>query len=103
LAAGGEDRHVVTKGRDALLRRNWIGALAFATALAMAGVPTHAFDESKYPDFAGQWKKPRTNGTIAVINQWDITKPVGRGQQAPLTPEYQAIFEAGLADQAAGG
>jgi hypothetical protein len=37
------------------------------------------------------------------INQWDITKPVGRGQQAPLTPEYQAIFEAGLADQAAGG
>jgi hypothetical protein len=40
---------------------------------------------------------------VAVINQWDITKPVGRGQQAPLTPEYQAIFEAGLADQEAGG
>ena len=86
-----------------MLRRNWIGALAVAAAFAMAGAPAHAFDESKYPDFAGQWKKPRTNGTIAVINQWDITKPVGRGQQAPLTPEYQAIFEAGLADQAAGG
>jgi hypothetical protein len=103
LAAGDEDRHVVTKGRGALLRRNWIGALAVAAALAMAGAPAQAFDESKYPDFAGQWKKPRINGTIAVINQWDITKPVGRGQQAPLTPEYQAIFEAGLADQAAGG
>ena len=53
-----------------MLRRNWIGALAFAAAFAMAGAPAHAFDESKYLDFAGQWKKPRTNGTIAVINQW---------------------------------
>jgi hypothetical protein len=35
--------------------------------------------------------------------QWDPTKPIGRGQQAPLTPEYQAIFEASLADQAVGG
>jgi hypothetical protein len=86
-----------------LRRGNWIGAFALAAAFAMAGAPAQGFDESKYPDFAGQWKKPRTNGTIAVINQWDITKPVGRGQQAPLTPEYQAIFEAGLADQAAGG
>jgi hypothetical protein len=30
-------------------------------------------------------------------------EPIGRGQQAPLTPEYQAIFEASLADQALGG
>jgi hypothetical protein len=27
----------------------------------------------------------------------------GRGQRAPLTPEYQAIHDASLADQAAGG
>src|SRR5713101_6219128 len=27
----------------------------------------------------------------------------GRGQQAPLTAEYQALFEAGLKDQAEGG
>ena len=27
----------------------------------------------------------------------------GRGQGAPLTPEYQAVFEANLADQKAGG
>ena len=27
----------------------------------------------------------------------------GRGQQAPLTPEYQTLHEASLADQAAGG
>ena len=35
--------------------------------------------------------------------QWDTGKPMGRGQQAPLTPEFQAIFEAGLASQREGG
>jgi len=38
-----------------------------------------------------------------IGNRWDQTKRPGRAQQAPLTPEYQAIFEASLADQAAGG
>jgi hypothetical protein len=31
------------------------------------------------------------------------SKPPGAGQEAPLTPEYQAIFEANLKDQAEGG
>jgi hypothetical protein len=34
---------------------------------------------------------------------FDPTKPWGLGQQAPLTPEYQAILEASIADQANGG
>ncbi len=42
-------------------------------------------------------------GRIGVGNQWDPTKPGGPAQQAPLKPEYQAIYEANLADQAAGG
>ena len=33
----------------------------------------------------------------------DQTKPWGFGQEAPLTAEYQAVLEASLADQAAGG
>src|SRR6266478_5695392 len=33
-------------------------------------------------------------------NPFDHAKPWGLGQQAPLTPEYQAVFEASLADQA---
>jgi len=33
----------------------------------------------------------------------DPTKPPGLGQQAPLTPEYQAIFEATLKDRASAG
>jgi hypothetical protein len=38
------------------------------------------------------------NGT-----RFDPSKPAGRAQEPPLTPEYQAIFEANLKDQAAGG
>ena len=53
-------------------------------------------DSSRYPDWVGQWKN--TSGI-----QWDQTKPLGRGQQGPLTSEYQARYEANLADQAAGG
>ena len=78
--------------------QNWIGAFAAAAAVVMAAIPAQAFDESKYPDFAGQWKRPP-----GIANQWDISKPVGRAQNPPLTPEYQAIYEAGLRDQAEGG
>jgi hypothetical protein len=60
--------------------------------------PAAAFDESKYPDWSGQWTRPPGVGF-----QWDQTRPMGRGQQAPLTPEYQAVLEASLAEQAAGG
>ena len=78
--------------------RNSIAAITVAATLALATAPAWAFDEAKYPDFSGQWRRPP-----GVAIQWDQTKPVGRGQQAPLTPEYQAVFEASLADQAAGG
>ena len=61
---------------------------------ALAGA--YAFDESRYPDWAGQWR-------LGPPTKWDPTKPPGREQEAPLTQEYQAIFEANLADQAAGG
>ncbi len=59
-----------------------------------------AFDGTKYPNLKGQWERLIIRG---VNGQHDQTKPQGRGQQAPLTPEYQAIFEANLADQARGG
>jgi hypothetical protein len=69
-----------------------------ALAAALAAVPAQAFDESKYPDFAGQWRRP--NG---VTVQWDQTKPVGLPQQAPLKPEFQVSLEASLRDQQLGG
>jgi hypothetical protein len=78
--------------------RDVIGAIALAaTAIAGPAVAQQPFDESKYPTFAGQWER------IGPLGVFDPTKPPGRGQQAPLTPEYQAVFEANLADVAKGG
>src|SRR2546422_8294839 len=85
-----------------MLPRPAMGATAVAAALAMMTAGALAFDETKYPDWSGQWKKP-PNVSDRPGNPWDQTKPIGRGQQAPLTPEYQAIFEASLAEQEKGG
>ena len=73
--------------------------LARALLLAVAfALPAQAeiFDSSKYPDWSGQWR-------VQGGNRWDASKPAGRGQEAPLTPEYLAVLEASLADQAIGG
>lgn len=75
--------------------RSSVVAVALA-ALCAGVVSVQAFDKSKYPDWSGEWR-------LGPPTKWDPSKPPGRGQEAPLTPEYQAIFEANLADQAAGG
>jgi hypothetical protein len=78
-----------------------LGQLIPATVLAVALLAVagaQAQDDSRYPDWSGQWKRPPGVGI-----QWDQTKRPGRAQQPPLTPEYQKIFEASLADQALGG
>ncbi len=64
-----------------------------------------AFDESKYPDLKGQWRRAERGDIAGGFGglRYDATKPPLLGQEAPLTPEYQAIYEANLADQAAGG
>ena len=78
--------------------RSFIGAIVAAAALAVTSASAATFDDSKYPDWAGQWRRPR-----GIATQWDQTKPSGLGQQAPLTPEYQKRLEASMADQADGG
>jgi hypothetical protein len=78
--------------------RSSIGSIALAAALCVPFAGAQAFDESKYPDLKGQWVRADSGAP-----RYDPTKPSGRGQQAPLKPEYQAILEASLADQAAGG
>ncbi len=75
-----------------------IRTIVTAAALTMMVSSAGAFDETKYPDWSGQWVRPRGVGT-----QWDQTKPSGLGQQAPLRPEYFERLKASLADQAAGG
>jgi hypothetical protein len=71
--------------------------------LPMTVVPTLAHDESKYPNLRGEWRRIAVPSGKYLGVQFDARKPAGPGQEAPLTPEYQKIFEANLADQALGG
>ena len=81
--------------------RRVIAALALAATLGLVCDMTcnmaSAHDESKYPDFSGQWFR-----TYGGNPRYDPTKPL-RKQEAPLTPEYQARFEASMKDQDEGG
>lgn len=70
--------------------RALIGSMALAAALAMTAGGAAAFDESKYPNFKGQWLRTTAPRWIDA-------------SQAPLTPEYRAIFEDNVRDQAEGG
>ena len=73
-------------------------ATAVAALLLTGAVAAGAQEQSRFPDWSGQWVRGPGMGT-----GWDPTKPQAFGQQAPLTPEYRAIFEAQLADKAQGG
>src|SRR5215510_3505399 len=72
-------------------------AMAVLSAALFAPNGGAAFDESKYPDWKGQWRRAETGPP-----RYDTSKPVNK-QEAPLTEEYQAIYAASIADQAAGG
>jgi hypothetical protein len=80
-----------------MLLRNSITAIGLATVLlTVAGA--RAQDASKYPNLKGQWV-----GVGAGLDaSWDPSKPAGIGQAAPLTPEYQAVYQAALASRASG-
>jgi len=80
-----------------MLHRRLIDALALAAALVLACDAALAFDESKFPDWSGQWLR-----TYGGNPRYDQTKPI-RKQEAPLKPEYQARFEGSMKDQDEGG
>ena len=77
-------------------------ALALAAALTMTIGAVQASDLAKYPDWSGGWTRFVVRG-LGGQPSFDQTKPWGRGQQAPLTAEYQKVLEDSLADQAKGG
>ena len=60
-------------------------------------------DASKYPNWKGQWTVIVAPGLEGQAVKFDPTKPWGRGQEAPLTAEYQKVHEDSMADQAKGG
>jgi len=85
---------------------------AAAIAMVMMTGTVQAAEAAKYPDWKGAWTRWFPPGSVLEPNggftaggqpSHDQTKPWGRGQEVPLTPEYQKVFEESLADQAAGG
>src|SRR5258705_651847 len=104
----------MSTGRTVMFHRRSIRAIAFLAlcicaqthiassqvASPQAASPSDAskYDPVRYPDWSGLMRWTARGG-----NRYDQTKTAGRAQQAPLTAEYQALFEAGLKDQAGGG
>src|SRR5262245_25410756 len=86
-------------GGNTMHYHNALGVIGLAL-VATCSV-AQAFDDTKYPDLWGQWIGVRIPG-VGGQPGFDPTKPWGRGQQAPLTAEYQAVLETSLADQARG-
>src|SRR5262245_62928357 len=78
-----------------MLARIAIGAATLVLGLPLTGAL--AQDTSKLPsNWEGQW------GRMSRVGIWDDSKPAGRGQQAPLTADYQKVLEENLKKQSEG-
>jgi hypothetical protein len=88
-----------------MLKRCSLGTLVLMAAVCVIFARANALDDAKHPDLIypnlkGKWDRAEGN---AGEGRFDPTKPPGRLQQAPLTAEYQDLYEANLADKKAGG
>src|ERR1700755_920750 len=89
-----------------MLHRAAIAATIFAILATALLTPTLARaldDPQKYPNWKGQWTRAPSGVAGQPQPPFDPSKPWGLGQNPPLPPEYQALYEAQLPDQAAGG
>src|SRR6476646_9852540 len=82
-------------GRLLMRYRRWIGPVALVVMFATASAAAQSSSDSKYPEWKGQWVR-------IGAGTYDPDKRSG-GQPPPLTAEYEAIWEANRAEEAAGG
>jgi hypothetical protein len=91
-----------TPDRLGALMRTVPLAAALMIGFGIAAAAEEArYPDPKYPDWRGQWTRQVVPG-VAGQPSFDPNKSWGRGQEAPLTPEYQAVLEANLKAQAEG-
>src|SRR5258706_6794997 len=83
-----------------MLYRSLIGTVALG--LVAVVVDAQAFDQAKYPDWTGAWRRIPVAGVTGQPG-YDQTKRLGPAQQAPLTTEAEAVLKASMEDQAKGG
>jgi hypothetical protein len=84
--------------RETEVSRTFAAALLVSIVMSGWPAPAPAQDTAKYPDFSGQWSRAETGPP-----RYDYTRSFPLGQQELLIPEYKAIHDASVADQAAGG
>src|SRR5258707_13388998 len=77
-----------------MFHRSSIGAAVVMATLCVC-IGANAQDK-KFPDWDGLW------GRGSPVGTWDPAKPPGPRQEAPLTPEYQAVYQSNLAKGKAG-
>ena len=85
--------------------RSLMRCLMTASALVALLAPAAAAEPastSKYPDLKGAWNRFVVKG-VRGQPSYDQTQSWGPEQGAPLTPEYQKVFQASLDDLAHGG
>jgi hypothetical protein len=83
-----------------MLDRKRVAAIV-VMMLALSAGGACAAEDVKYPDWTGQWSRFAVK--LPTQPSHDQTKPWGFGQEAPLTPEYEAVLRNSIADQANGG
>jgi hypothetical protein len=92
--------------------RKLLHAIGVAGACVMFCSGVNAAQAAKFPEWKGAWERyvppvsvvsPSGLRTPGGQPSFDQTKPWGRAQGAPLTPEYQKVLEDSIADQEAGG
>jgi hypothetical protein len=69
-----------------------LASITITLAVVLLPAPPASAQDSQYPNLRGQWER---SGAVA----WDTKRPPGRGQGAPLNAEYQARYEASLAEE----
>src|SRR5260370_37593797 len=93
-----------------MIFRNSIAATALWSALMVMICGVATADESKYPDLKGQWRRAAGTGGLLAGGagglRYDESKPPSLapnlGQEPPLTPAYQAIYDENLDDMQKG-
>ena len=84
-----------------MVYRSTLMVLTMATVLTLTVGGAEAQDK-KYPNWKGEW----ATITARLPGQqlrFDPNKSYGKAQEAPLTEEYQKIYQDNLAEQALGG
>ena len=84
-------------------------SFAIAVAVALTAALTMTIDPALTPPTTRNTRTGRANGSASSSVGFPVSRLTTRpsrgdfGQQAPLTPEYKAVLEASIADQANGG